>query len=138
MNLKAILDEAKSRGEKLKNEVIAELLKSKTLSEIVSNKHFITALTRVIQTKDEVKKTLNTQIKAILDVMDVPSKEDIMGIAGKLGSLEKIIDKVGRKTIGINILPKFKTKSKAAGTARPAVKTVKTKAKAKVKRARKK
>ncbi len=131
MNLKAILDEAKTRGEKLKNEVVAELLKSKTLSEIVSNKHFITALTRVIQTKDEVKKTLSTQIKAILDVMDVPSKEDILGIAGKLGSLEKIIDKVGRKTIGINILPKFRTKAKPAAVARTAVKPVKAKTKGK-------
>jgi|GEM_PF-2149014 hypothetical protein len=131
MNLKAILDEAKTRGEKLKNEVVAELLKSRTLSEIVSNKHFITALTRVIQTKDEVKKTLNTQIKAILDVMDVPSKEDILGIAGKLGSLEKIIDKVGRKTIGINILPKFRTKSKPAAVARTSVKPVKAKTKGK-------
>jgi hypothetical protein len=128
MNLKDILNEARFRGEKVKNEVVAELFKSKTLQDIVGNKHFIKALTRVIHTKDEVKKAISTQMQNIFDVMEVPSRADIIKIAGKLGNLEKVIEKIGRSTIAVNILPKLKSSARPSKVHKPAVVRRKTKA----------
>lgn len=56
MKIKTILDEAMNKGEKIKSEMIHELLKSKTVHDLVTNKNFIHAVTRIIETKDEVKK----------------------------------------------------------------------------------
>ncbi|MBU0504575.1 MAG: hypothetical protein ABII18_06790 [bacterium] len=93
MNFKLLLDEAINRGEKIKTEVLAEVLKSKAIKEIVSNKNFISAVTRIIETKDEVKKVIDKQVKTIFDVMDVPTQKDMLNITKQLKKYEQLLSK---------------------------------------------
>ncbi len=116
MNFKYILDEAINRGEKIKQEVIAEILKSKTIQEIVMNKNFVKAVTRLIETKEEVKKVINKQVKTIFDMMDVPTQRDLLKIGKKLTKLESILNRVGRKTIPVKSLKKTKSSTKRKKT----------------------
>lgn len=115
MDIKSIFDEAISRGEKFKSEVVGEILNSKTFQDIISNKNFIKAVSTVIQTKDEVKRVISTQVKHIFEVMDVPSKDELLNVAKKLSHMEKVIEKIGRSRIAVSILPRL-------GATQPAIK----------------
>ena len=107
MNLRTLIDEAINRGEKIKSEVLSEILQSKTIQEIVTNKSFIRAVSRVIETTDEVKKVINKQVKVIFDMMDVPTKDDILRIGGQVTNLEKFVERIGRSQIAVKVLPKL-------------------------------
>lgn len=107
MNLKTFIDEAINRGEKIKAEVLSEILQSKTIQEIVTNKNFISAVSRMLETKDEVKKVIGRQVKMVFDMMDVPTKNDLLRIGGQVANLEKIVEKVGRSQIAVKVLPKL-------------------------------
>lgn len=104
MNIKTLLDEAMERGEKIKAEVVSEILKSKTLHELVSNQGFITAVSRIIETKDEVKRVIGRQVKSVFHLMDVPTKEDVKRLGVQLTKLEKAVDDIGRKRMQVKTL----------------------------------
>jgi len=127
MNFKSLLDEAIERGERMKDEVLDELLKSKTLHEVVSNRNFIKAISRVIETKEEIKRTISKQVKSIFLVMDVPTKSEIAKIGNHIVKLENIISKLGEKKIPVKSLRKTKTKTKTKSKAKPTRKTAKRK-----------
>lgn len=110
MNFKDLLDEVKVRGEKLKDEILDEIVNSKTLAQIVSNKNFVTAVGRVIETKDEVKKVIQKQMKNLFQAMDVPSKLEFSKIGQKLSEMENSIEKLGIEKVAA----RFVTKSKSA------------------------
>ena len=134
MNLKTFIDEAINRGEKIKAEVLSEILQSKTIQEIVTNKNFISAVSRMLETKDEVKKVIGRQVKMVFDMMDVPTKNDLLRIGGQVANLERIVEKVGRSQIAVKVLPKLgfsttakkkSTRSRVSSMSRMATKTKK-------------
>lgn len=134
MNLKTFIDEAINRGEKIKAEVLSEILQSKTIQEIVTNKNFISAVSRMLETKDEVKKVIGRQVKMVFDMMDVPTKNDLLRIGGQVANLERIVEKVGRSQIAVKVLPKLgflttakkkSTRSRVSSMTRSATKTKK-------------
>lgn len=126
MNLKDLLDEALSRGEKLKDEILEDIVKSKTLNRIVSNPNFASAVGRVIETTDEVKKVIQKQVKGLFEVMSVPTKHDFAKVGHKIAEMEKSIEHLGAKKIQVKRLAK-PTRKKAAGkTAASRRKTGKT------------
>jgi uncharacterized transporter YbjL len=134
MNLKTFIDEAINRGEKIKAEVLSEILQSKTIQEIVTNKNFISAVSRMLETKDEVKKVIGRQVKMVFDMMDVPTKNDLLRIGGQVANLERIVEKVGRSQIAVKVLPKLgfsttakkkSTRSRVSSMSRTATKTKK-------------
>lgn len=116
MNLKSLLDEAMEKGEKIKSEIFSEVLKSKTIQQFVSNKNFLKALAKVIQTKEEIKKVIQTQVKSIFHVMDVPRRDELINIASKIGNIEKVVDKIGRNSIAVKMLTRDKKEVKKAVT----------------------
>ncbi|MCP5463693.1 MAG: hypothetical protein H7A33_01580 [Deltaproteobacteria bacterium] len=143
MNLKAILDEALQKSEKVKEEVLKEVLKSKTIKEITANRNFVNAIARIIETKDDVKKVINKQVHNVFSVMDVPSQKDIKKIANKLSNLEDLIDILGSKTVRVSSLKKSKSKKTASskkktGKKTPTRRTKKTSAVTKKKATKKK
>lgn len=117
MNIKSFLDEAVQRGGRFKSEVVSELLSSKALQDIVTNKKFVRAISTVIQTKDEVKRVIQTQVKNLFHAMDVPSKEELLNVAKKLGQMEKLVERIGRSKIAVRFLPHLSAKVAPRATA---------------------
>jgi polyhydroxyalkanoate synthesis regulator phasin len=121
MNFKDLLDEVKVRGEKLKGEILDEIVNSKALAQIVSNKSFVQAVGRVIETKDEVKKVLQKQMKNLFQAMDVPTKNEFSKIGAKLSEMENSIEKLGiqkvaaRSSKAKSATKKTATKARATG-----------------------
>lgn len=106
MNFKDLLDEALARGEKLKDEILEELVKSKTLNRLVSNPNFASAVGRVIETTDEVKKVIQKQVKGLFQVMNVPSRQDLARVGHKISEMERSIERMGSKKIPVKRLSK--------------------------------
>ena len=116
--LRQVIDDALSRGEKLKKDIIAEIISSATLRDLVNNKAFISTVAKVIQTKQEVSATLKQSVHEALKVMKIPSREAIQGYERKILSLEKHLDQLDRKLMVKSAKKKAskkkKTKKKAA------------------------
>lgn len=113
LNIKDFLDNALSRGENLKEEITRELKKSKMVHEILKNEFFIKGLSTIIKTKDEVSKAIKDNVKNVLKVMQIPSKNDLSHLEHKLSSIEKSVDKVGKRAITVKSLRKI-SQAKAA------------------------
>lgn len=112
MNFKLFLDEALSRGAKIKDDVLNELFKSKTIKELANNKTFIHAITRILETKEEAKKAIDRQVKNIFDTMNVPTKKDLRDIGRHITRLEKIVERIGRRKIKVKPLAKKTTRKR--------------------------
>lgn len=104
MNFKDFLSEALVKGEELKDELAGEVLKSKVLQDLVRSEIFTKAVTKVLQTKDEVEKVMKRHVKNVLSIMDVPSRSDIGSLEQKVHHLEKIIDRVGKSRLTVKSL----------------------------------
>ncbi len=97
MNFKDFLNEALSKGENIKEELLSDLLSSKILHEVLSNDLFVKAVSSAIKTKEEVAKVIKDNVKTVLKIMDIPSRNDLVAIKHKLEHLEKVIDRIGKK-----------------------------------------
>lgn len=108
MDFKLLLDEVIDRGERIKKDVLDELFKSKTVHDLVTSKSFVAAVSKILETKDEVKKVIGKQVKHIFDVMDVPTKAELRKLGQQIGRLESEIGRVDRKRLAIKALQKHK------------------------------
>lgn len=97
--LREVIDDALARGERLKKDIVGQILKSASLNELISNKRFAEAIARVIQTKDEIGKTLQRSVQDALKVMSIPSKNQIAGYEKRVEQLERRIDTLGRQVM---------------------------------------
>ena len=95
--LKEVIDDALARGEKLKEDIVAQILKTATLNELVKNRRFTDTIARVIRTKDEISKVVTRNVQDALKVMRIPSKQQIVVYEKRIEKLERQIDTLGRK-----------------------------------------
>lgn len=95
--LREVIDDALARGERLKKDIVAQILKSATLNELISNRRFTEAIARVIQTKDEIGRTLHRSVQDALKVMQIPSKQQINDYEKRVVQLERRLEILGRR-----------------------------------------
>jgi len=113
MNFSQLLDEVKSRGEKIKREILDEVVKSKTLNLIVSNENFVRAVSSMIATKREVKKVLDRQVKSLIKTMEVVTKRDLSQVLVQIKNVEKAIENLLRDSF-LKKQPTTKTNNKTS------------------------
>jgi polyhydroxyalkanoate synthesis regulator phasin len=97
--LKEVIDDALARGERLKRDIVGQILKSATLNELINNKRFAETVARVIQTKDEISRTIQRNVQDALRAMSIPSKQQISAYERRVQQLERRIDTLGRRLI---------------------------------------
>ena len=97
--IREVIDDALARGERLKKDIIAEIVSSATLRDLVNNKAFIDTITKVIHTKHEVSQTLRNNIEEILRIMKIPSRDQIQRYEQKVQQLEKRLDQLTRQMV---------------------------------------
>ena len=113
MNFKEFFDEALTKGEHIKNEIVSELMKSKYLHEMLKSDRFAKAVSGVTHTKDEVAKSIRKNVKAVFQIMAVPTRDDLSHLERKIDGLEKSLDKVAKKVITVKSLKKINLKKAA-------------------------
>lgn len=95
--LREVIDDALARGERLKRDIVAQILKSATLNELINNKRFTESIARIIQTKDEISRILRQNVSEALKAMSIPSKQQITSYEKRVEQLERKIDSLGRR-----------------------------------------
>lgn len=107
MNIRQILEEALQKGEKIKQDVTAEILKNRLVHDLVSSDLVSMALSAVSSTRDGVTRVIRDNAKSVLRIMDLPSRNDLSSLQKKLDHLEKVVDRVGKKAITVKSLKKI-------------------------------
>ena len=97
--LREVIEDALARGERLKTDIVGQILKSATLNELLNNKRFAETIARVIQTKEGVTRTINRNVQQALKAMRIPSKQQISAYEKRIESLERRIDTLGRNVL---------------------------------------
>lgn len=97
--LKEVIDDALARGERLKRDIVGQILKSATLNELINNRRFAETIARVIQTKDGIARTIHRNVQDALRAMSIPSKQQIANYERRVEQLERKIDTLGRRLI---------------------------------------
>lgn len=95
--LREVIEDALARGERLKKDIVGQILKSATLNELINNRRFAETIAKVIQTKDEISRSIRRNVQDALKVMNIPSKNQIKSYEKKVEELEKKIDTLGRR-----------------------------------------
>lgn len=98
--LKEVIEDAIARGEKLKKDIVGQILKSATINDLLNNRRFTETVAKVIQTKDEIARSIhrnvNVAFKEALKTMSIPSKNQITSYEKRIDVLERKIDSMGR------------------------------------------
>jgi uncharacterized protein Yka (UPF0111/DUF47 family) len=98
--LKEVIEDAIARGEKLKKDIVGQILKSATINDLLNNRRFTETVAKVIQTKDEIARSIhrnvNVAFKEALKTMSIPSKTQITSYEKRIDVLERKIDSMGR------------------------------------------
>ena len=97
--LKEVIEDALARGERLKRDIVGQILKSATLNQLVNNKRFTDTIARAIRTKDEISKTIHKNVQDALKAMSIPSKQQIVTYERRVDQLEKRIETLGRQVM---------------------------------------
>lgn len=114
MSLKHFLDEAFVKGKNIKEELLSDILSSRVLSEMFNNEMFVKAVSRVVQTKEEVSRVIRKNVKSVFELMDVPSRTDLFTLQRKIDHLEKLVDRVGKRAITVKSLKKLENVKRVA------------------------
>ncbi|HSA60544.1 MAG TPA: phasin family protein [bacterium] len=94
--LKEVIEDAIARGERLKKDIVGQILKSATINELLNNRRFTETIAKVIQTKDEIARTIHRNVQDALKTMSIPSKNQLSSYERRINMLEKKIDSMGR------------------------------------------
>jgi uncharacterized protein Yka (UPF0111/DUF47 family) len=94
--LKEVIDDALARGERLKKDIVEQILKSATLNELINHKRFAETVAKVIRTKDEITRSVHRNVQDALRAMKIPSKQQITAYERRIDKLERQIDSIGR------------------------------------------
>lgn len=94
--LKEVIEDALARGEKLKKDIVGQILKSATLNELINNRKFAETIAKVIQTKDEISRSIHRNVQDALKAMRIPSKQQITSYEKRIETLERKLEGLGR------------------------------------------
>ncbi len=107
--LKEALEDAIARGDKIRQDITKEILNSQIFADLANNPRFVNAVARVIRSKAEVARSLQKRVKETLQVMKIPTREQIRTYERRVAKLEREIDTVTRR-----VAAKKAAKKKAA------------------------
>lgn len=95
--LREVFEDALQRGERLKEDIIGQILKSATLRDLLSNKRFLETAIHAIQKQREFTASLRRNIQEILKLMSIPNRGQIDSYQKRIEKLEGQIDHLGRQ-----------------------------------------
>ena len=115
MSLRSAMEEAFHRGEQIKDQFLNDMMNSPTVNNLLQNDLFLRSLTKVLNTKYELKRAFKTNFKIMLRVFNVPTRDEINSMERKIHRLENEIDGIHRKILTTRLAAsKSKAKKKVA------------------------
>ncbi len=99
MNIRNAMEEAFQKGEKLKEQIIQEVMGSHTVNDLMQNEYFLKSLSVLLNTKYELKKALRSNLRNVLRLFNLPSRDEIHSMERKIHRLENEMDGINRKVM---------------------------------------
>ena len=99
MSLRSAMEEAFHRGEKIKDQFFNDMMNSPTVNHFLQNELFLKSLTKLLNTKYELKRAFKTNFRTMLQVFNVPTRDEINSMERKIHRLENEIDGIHRKIL---------------------------------------
>ncbi|MBI4374240.1 MAG: phasin family protein [Deltaproteobacteria bacterium] len=93
-----VIEDALHRGEKLKKDIVGQILSSAAFNELVNNKKFTDTVVKIIETKHEIARALHKKIEEILKRICVPSTHDLSSYQRRVEKLENQVDQLSRQS----------------------------------------
>ena len=103
--LREVLEDAITRGERLKKDIVGQILKSATLNELINNRKFTQTVAKVIQTIDEITRSCQKNVQDVLRTMSIPSQSQISAYEKRVDLLERKIESMGRDLMKQKLSP---------------------------------
>ncbi|MBL7686036.1 MAG: hypothetical protein JNK65_08400 [Deltaproteobacteria bacterium] len=113
MNVQHFLEEAFERGEKMKSQVLEDVLNSKWVTELLKNERFLNAVMLVLNAKTAVEKQVQHRLNHLMKRMELPTRDEIRSMEKKILTLENEIETLQRKNLSQS-LKSHSIKKKAA------------------------
>jgi len=99
MSIRTTMEEAFHRGERIKEQILHDVMNSQAVGELLQNEYFLKSLSALMNTKYELKKALRHNLKSVLKIFDLPTRDEINTMERKLNRLESEIDGIHRKVM---------------------------------------
>ncbi len=110
MGIRSAMEEAFQRGEKIKDQLLHDFINSQAVGDLLQNEIFLKSLSKVMNTKYELQKALRSNLKSVLKIFNVPSRDEISNMERKIHRLESEIDGIHRRVMTAR-LAKVKNKT---------------------------
>ncbi|MDO8461841.1 MAG: hypothetical protein Q7S98_03160 [Deltaproteobacteria bacterium] len=94
--LREVLEDAIERGEKIKKDIVRELLSSTALADLLHSKRFLETVTRILNSKKEVSRLIRRHVRDVLKVMSIASKGELQSCEKRMHELERRVDQLSR------------------------------------------
>lgn len=99
MNIRNAMEEAFQKGEKFKEQIIQDVMSSTAVNELMQNEYFLKSLSALMNTKYELKKAIRSNLKNVLRMFNLPSRDEIHSMERKIHRLESEMDGINRKVM---------------------------------------
>ncbi len=99
MALQDLLTEALSRGEKIKDQMIKQILHSEILDKLLGNEKVLNSLLSVLNSRSKLEKFFEQQLNVLCKLFEVPSREELKGMEKQLHRLENEIEHIHRRIL---------------------------------------
>lgn len=99
MSIRTAMEEAFQRGEKIKDQLIHDVMNSPAVGELLQNEIFLKSVSKVLNTKYELKKAFRSNVRNVLRLFNVPSRDEIHSMERKITRLESEIDGIHRRVM---------------------------------------
>lgn len=99
MGIRTAMEEAFQRGEKIKDQLLHDVMNSQAVGDLLQNEVFLKSLGKVLNTKYELEKAVRSNLKNVLRLFNVPSRDEISSMERKITRLESEIDGIHRKVM---------------------------------------
>ena len=113
MSIRTAMEEAFQRGEKIKEQILHDVMHSEAVGELMQNEYFLRSLSALMNTKYELKKAIRTNLKSVLKIFDLPTRDEINTMERKLHRLETEIDGIHRKVMTARLAKPAKSAKRA-------------------------
>lgn len=127
MMLREAIEDAIARGEKLRHEIGQEIVNSHLFADLANNPRFVNAVALVIRSKDEVARSLQRRFKETMEMMRIPTREQVRDYEKRVLRLEKELDSVARKMMYRDVSSPIKKTTKKKTVAKASAKKTKAK-----------
>lgn len=99
MSLHNFFEQALQRGERIKSQMLEDLMNSGMVNQLLKNEKFLNAVVALLNVKSSVEKKIHRNINFLMKMCEIPTRDEIQGMEKKIRHLETEIEGIHRRVL---------------------------------------